>query len=433
MKEENLQKIVEQNLMSLFRLKLIKSEFRLGSQRSGDRRSSPRPDTLAFDEEKKCFVVIEYKIDDADRTFRQLSTYAGAKDSPKSKMAMITKYYEKQKEKNSGLAPLNPAEICWDSYYCIYISLNITDDLVENSVSLRRGNDIRMYEIHLFARTVVLCRADADDFSIDDGLDDEPSDPDPGGPGPTPDSVPILSLSEKTTATHKPEALVPPDGKPIDVKAGWRAVLREIACWLADEGHIKHKSQSKLLLAKPLSRMSSQVELSNGLYVNLDLRSVNILKHAKKLLADIGYKPSCFTITLNNSSKNTAGSGQSTQPPDFIPILDLKSDITDKRNPAVLQFPDGASIAELNGWSTVLAKVASWLSEKGHIREQSQSSTLRAVIHRKPSHRPVHLANGLYINLNEPAGRVLANMQKLLKDVGYEPRNFRIGLKNKIR
>ncbi|MCE2508851.1 MAG: hypothetical protein J4G04_06100 [Nitrosopumilaceae archaeon] len=97
-----------------------------------------------------------------------------------------------------------------------------------------------------------------------------------------------------------------------------------------------------------------------------------------------------------------------------------------------MQFPDGTPTNELGRWATVLAEVASWLSKKGHIKEQSQSDTLCAKIYRKSSHRPVWLANGLYLNLNINATAVLANTQKLLKDTDYEPRNFKIVLKNKI-
>ena len=101
-KEDVLRQFVEQNLSGLFRLKLIESEFRLGTQSTGDRRSSPRPDTLAFDEEKKCFVVIEYKKEDANRIFKQLSTYAGAQGNSRSQMAMITAYSKRSYSESWG-------------------------------------------------------------------------------------------------------------------------------------------------------------------------------------------------------------------------------------------------------------------------------------------------------------------------------------------
>jgi len=47
-----LQKICDDNLETLFRLKLVKSQFAI---------ENFRIDTLAFDEETKAFVVIEYK------------------------------------------------------------------------------------------------------------------------------------------------------------------------------------------------------------------------------------------------------------------------------------------------------------------------------------------------------------------------------------
>ena len=330
-KESVLQRFVQRNLMELFRLKLIKAEFRLGSQSSDDRRSSPRPDTLAFDEEKKCFVVIEYKKEDSNRIYKQLLTYTSAPDRSNHQMEMINTYSKIQKE-NDSLAPLHADEICWKNYYCIYVSLDISDDLIEDLGSLRKSSDIRMYEIHAFEGAVVLCRVDADKYSKDDGLDIEPATP--------------------ITMSPHPEPKPPTPSGPT-----------------------------------PMQEMGGNL----------------------------------FIIPV-----------QSTPTPDLVPILDLKSNTTIKHNPVALQFPDGTSTNKPKRWATVLTMVASWLSKKGHIKEQSQSNILHAEVHRKPSHRPVYLANGLYINVNLPAAVVLADMQKLLKDIDHEPHNFKIGLKDKI-
>ena len=117
----------------------------------------------------------------------------------------------------------------------------------------------------------------------------------------------------------------------------------------------------------------------------------------------------------------------------MTPILDLTNDITKKYNPATLRFPNKASTNKLKGWATVLREVARWLSDNGHIMEQQQSNILRTKAHSESSHRPVWLTDDLYINLNIPAKNVLADMQKLLKDIDHEPRNFKIVLKDKIR
>lgn len=422
--------------MELFGLKLIKPEFRLESQGYYERKSAPRPDTLAFDDAKNCFVVIEYKKENTDRIHRQLSTYASASDSLDYQMEMI-KTYSKMRKENEALKPLILDEICWENYYCIYIALDISEKLIKELRSVRKSTDIRMYEIYLFEEAVVLCRADADEYSKDDELDIEPTMPtteaSPDGPKPLgPHPTPILDLNVDIPSTRKPKTLVLPNGESIDVKLSWGAVLREIACWLAHKGHIKDESQSSLLLTEPLSSKSSQIKLSDRLYVNLNFRSVIILKRTQKLLTDIGYKPSSFKITFNKNSKIATEPVQSTPSSALVVILDLKSGTTNKHNPDILQFPDGTSTTDTKRWATVLAKVASWLSKKGHIKEQSQSDILRAEVHRKPSHRPVHLANGLYINVNLHAAAVLADMQKLLKDIDYEPHSFRIGLKNKI-
>ena len=52
--ERDIQKLTEQNLETVFGLKHICSEFQLNNLRI---------DTLAYDEETKSFVIIEYKRD----------------------------------------------------------------------------------------------------------------------------------------------------------------------------------------------------------------------------------------------------------------------------------------------------------------------------------------------------------------------------------
>ena len=50
--EKDIQDIVESNVEKLFDLKLVKSEFIINNYRL---------DSLCFDEDKKSFVIIEYK------------------------------------------------------------------------------------------------------------------------------------------------------------------------------------------------------------------------------------------------------------------------------------------------------------------------------------------------------------------------------------
>ena len=85
--ERDLHKFVEQHLFELFRLKLVTNEFRLT-----DDRTSPRPDTLAFDEARNCFVVIEYKTAERKDGAAQLTAYANAKFNETAKRKMLEFY-----------------------------------------------------------------------------------------------------------------------------------------------------------------------------------------------------------------------------------------------------------------------------------------------------------------------------------------------------
>lgn len=64
--ERNIQQLVENNLEQVFGLKFVSSEF----QHQG-----LRIDTLAFDEENKSFVIIEYKRDKSQSVIDQGFSY----------------------------------------------------------------------------------------------------------------------------------------------------------------------------------------------------------------------------------------------------------------------------------------------------------------------------------------------------------------------
>ena len=109
--ERDLQKFVDKHLQELFQLTLVSSEFRLD-----DSRTSPRPDTLAFDEAKNCFVVIEYKKDERKDGPVQLTTYVSAKNDESAKRKML------EFSNKTDLKVVSPN---WTDSYCIYVGLGV--------------------------------------------------------------------------------------------------------------------------------------------------------------------------------------------------------------------------------------------------------------------------------------------------------------------
>ena len=85
--EKDLQELTENNLSNIFGLKFISSEFILGNFRL---------DTLAFDEDTKSFVIIEYKRDKSfsviDQGFSYLSLMLN------NKADFILEYNEKNND-----------------------------------------------------------------------------------------------------------------------------------------------------------------------------------------------------------------------------------------------------------------------------------------------------------------------------------------------
>lgn len=271
---------------------MVTSEFRLV-----DNRASPRPDTLAFDETKNCFVVIEYKKDERKDGPVQLTTYASAKNNEEAKRKML---------EISNKTNLKVVDVNWDAYYCIYIGFNISESLIANTSAL--STDIRMYEITAYDGIVVLRRVGMNKSGKDDGLDEgivtapmESQDQTPTGTtttiiDPLPGGVPIADLEPDAPLKYLPRALQFPDGTSEEKLRGWGTVLRKVAVWLYKNGHIKDSSKSQLLNTQNI--FHNPEKLRANLYVNVNFPARVVLSKTKKFLNDINHRPRDFKITL---------------------------------------------------------------------------------------------------------------------------------------
>jgi hypothetical protein len=107
--EKTIQTITEQNLNEVFGLGFITSEFPLNNLRI---------DTLAYDEETKSFVVIEYK---RDRSFTVIDQgYAYLALLLNNKADFILEYNEKCKKN------LRKDEVDWSQSMVIFIAQSFT-------------------------------------------------------------------------------------------------------------------------------------------------------------------------------------------------------------------------------------------------------------------------------------------------------------------
>lgn len=285
-------KFIEQHLYELFRLKLVDSEFRLVGGRK-----SRRPDTLAFDEKKNCFVIVEYKRNERDDGGSQLLAYASHMTRPESQKKML------EAINKTDLKGINPN---WTDTYCIYIDFEISENLKDGTTRLR--DILRMYEIQVYDGIVVLQRVGIDKSSKDDGLavidaptaktqDQTPTDTSATITEPLPGGKSIIDLDPtKTTQKYLPRTLQFPDGTSVEKLQGWATVLREVADWLHENGHITDASQSSLLNTNDVFHQFKK--LRADLYVNLNFSAKNVLLKTKALLQDISYQPGGFKLTL---------------------------------------------------------------------------------------------------------------------------------------
>lgn len=209
--ESNLRRFLAPHLQTLFGVELIQEEFNISDEILGS-----RFDSLGYDKQKKCLVVIEYKIKHEDRIYKQMERYdVIMKDKNKRGTIMynIVKTDSKYKD----------YIIDWDKTYFIYCSPQIKED----DMQLLRNRDNRViYKLRFYDGTMLLDRLDNNDIAIN--IDGEQ--PKPPSKGPMSGWKPIQDVAYET-GDSLPIQMSQPDGSVVDVE-GWTDVLKKAATWL---------------------------------------------------------------------------------------------------------------------------------------------------------------------------------------------------------
>jgi len=135
--EKEIQKLTEQNLEIVFGLKFISSEFSL---------QNFRIDTLAFDEESKSFVVIEYKKDRSFSVIDQGYSYLGLLVN--NKADFILEYNEKTKKN------LKRENVDWSQSRVIFVSNSFTT-YQQNAINFK-DLPIELWEMRRYDNGTVL-------------------------------------------------------------------------------------------------------------------------------------------------------------------------------------------------------------------------------------------------------------------------------------
>ena len=135
--EKDLQKICDDNLETLFRLKLVKSQFAI---------ENFRIDTLAFDEETKAFVVIEYKKGENFSVIDQGYTYLSLVLNNKAECVLA---YQEAFGKS-----LRKTEVEWSQTRVIFVSPYFTTYQI-NSINFK-DLPIELWKVKKFENNLVL-------------------------------------------------------------------------------------------------------------------------------------------------------------------------------------------------------------------------------------------------------------------------------------
>ena len=116
-------------------------------------------------------------------------------------------------------------------------------------------------------------------------------------------TIPIQNLDYSKIKHGKPITLHFPDATSTKF-TGWSPMMRDVAKWLHDNGHLVTSKQSSLLDANvpmmPKGKPYNHMRLASGLFINLQYNGKYTLQRVKKLLLDIGYKPDNFKLAFED-------------------------------------------------------------------------------------------------------------------------------------
>lgn len=135
--EKTIQNMVENNLESIFSgLEFVETEFQIDDL---------RPDTIAFDSEKKSFAIIEYKKIENRSLIDQGVSYYQLLHEKKENFVLL---YNKKMNKTAGVS-----DIDWDETRVIFISPEYTK--YQKRASNFQGLPIELYEIKKYQNNII--------------------------------------------------------------------------------------------------------------------------------------------------------------------------------------------------------------------------------------------------------------------------------------
>jgi predicted transport protein len=112
--EREIQKIIENNLSEVMGLTLVRSEFTIKNKRI---------DTLAYDEQAKAFIIIEYKRDKNVSVVDQGFTYLGLMLENKADFVL--------EHQGQLISTLKIADVDWSQTRVVFVSPSFTDNQVQ--------------------------------------------------------------------------------------------------------------------------------------------------------------------------------------------------------------------------------------------------------------------------------------------------------------
>ena len=135
--EKRMQEEIEENLETFFpNLVFVDSEFSIG----GD-----RVDTVAYDNERDCFVIIEYKNTKSESVLNQCIAYQQKMKIHKTDLVLLFNKAEKKQ--------YDTKDFDWDAAYVIIVAPKFTQYQLQGKDGL---HNIELHQIHIHERGIII-------------------------------------------------------------------------------------------------------------------------------------------------------------------------------------------------------------------------------------------------------------------------------------
>ena len=416
--EKGMQEKIETNLDTFFpHLDFVDSEFSIG----GD-----RVDTVAYDTERDCFVIIEYKNIKSESVLNQCIAYQQKMKIHKTDLVLsFNKKWEKQ---------YDTRDFDWNAAYVMIVAPEFTKHQLQGKDSL---HNIELHQIHTYKRGIIIL----------DQLNGEPhKDIEEEETTKEETQLPVdgnvkqlqqqgITISDFKAGKNLPVYLTCKDDRPVMCKR-WIHILEGVANYLIEHNYINKSdcpitSGPKIAILNTSKKnqtgtiMRNHKQIKQGFYLNANLNAQGIINNAKKLVEYSSLPLEDFRISMQTSIVATQPVLIEKTNQDYT-LLKFQTNV---QLPIEILYPDQTSKI-CKTWRHILLHTVSYLVGKNYITKDNcpiLGRTNPIVTKDKPRFNLefyAQLQDGFYVYQQLNKKCIVQTTIRLLKHVNLNPEDF---------